>query len=165
MLAAYETFDKASDGHFLQPQAKMGIARIYTLQGKKEGAKKLLENLKAQKTDNPTWEVAVANLEGVITPLRAACRTFALRSGRRCRQSDQAARARTGCKHRACADHPSRACGCPREISGSLFSRDAFRSLLATGASPPPRLWRLSSRTARCVLRAATTIRRISTRR
>ena len=65
-LAAYEAFDKSSVGHFLQPQAKMGIARIYTLQGKKAEAKKLLENLKAQKTNNPTWEMAVANLEGVI---------------------------------------------------------------------------------------------------
>ena len=65
-LAAYEAFDKDFSGHFLQPQAKMGIARIYTLQGKKDEAKKLLENLKAQKTNNPTWEMTIANLEGVV---------------------------------------------------------------------------------------------------
>jgi predicted negative regulator of RcsB-dependent stress response len=65
-LAAYEAFDKASAGHFLLPQAKMGVARIYTLQGKKDEAKKLLENLKAEKTDSPAWEMAVANLEGVV---------------------------------------------------------------------------------------------------
>ena len=65
-LAAYQAFDKESAGHFLQPQAKMGIARIYTLQGKKDEAKKLLENLKAQKTSDPKWEMSVANLEGVI---------------------------------------------------------------------------------------------------
>jgi predicted negative regulator of RcsB-dependent stress response len=65
-LVAYEAFDKAAEGHFLQPQAKMGIARIYTLQGKKDEAKKLLENLKAQKTGSPVWEMAVANLEGVV---------------------------------------------------------------------------------------------------
>lgn len=65
-LAAYEAFDKESAGHFLQPQAKMGIARIYALQGKKDEAKKLLENLKAQKTGNATWEMAIANLEGVV---------------------------------------------------------------------------------------------------
>lgn len=65
-LAAYEMFDQDAAGHFLQPQAKMGIARIYTLQGKKDEAKKLLENLKAQKTGNATWEMAIANLEGVI---------------------------------------------------------------------------------------------------
>ena len=65
-LAAYQAFDKASAGHFLQPQAQMGIARIYTMQGKKDDAKKLLETLKAQKTGSPAWEMAVANLEGVI---------------------------------------------------------------------------------------------------
>jgi len=65
-LAAYEASDKESDGYFLQPLAKMGIARIYALQGKKEDAKKLLENLKAQKTGNATWEMAIANLEGVV---------------------------------------------------------------------------------------------------
>jgi len=65
-LAAYETFEKESPTHFLLPQAKMGIARIYTLQGKKDEALKLLENLKAQKTDNSTWEMVIANLEGVI---------------------------------------------------------------------------------------------------
>ena len=45
----------------------MGIARVMTLQGKKDEAKKLLENLKAEKTDDAVWEMAIANLEGVIT--------------------------------------------------------------------------------------------------
>jgi len=65
-LAAYQAFEKASAGHCLQPQAQMGVARIYTLQGKKDEAKKLLETLKAQKTGDSTWEMAVANLEGVV---------------------------------------------------------------------------------------------------
>ena len=65
-LAAYQAFAKESAGHFLEPQAQMGIARVYALQGKKDEAKKLLENLKAQKTDNSVWEMAIANLEGVI---------------------------------------------------------------------------------------------------
>lgn len=65
-LAAYQAFDKASAGHYLQPQAQTGIARIYTMQGKKAEAKKLLETLKAQKTGTPAWEMAIANLEGVI---------------------------------------------------------------------------------------------------
>ncbi len=65
-LAAYQAFDKASPGHYLQPQVQMGIARIYTMQGKKAEAKKLLETLKAQKTGTPAWEMAVANLEGII---------------------------------------------------------------------------------------------------
>lgn len=65
-LAAYEAFNKTSAGHFLHPQAQMGVARIYTLQGKKDEAKKLLETLKAQKTNNSTWEMAIASLEGVV---------------------------------------------------------------------------------------------------
>ncbi|MEI7901409.1 MAG: tetratricopeptide repeat protein [bacterium] len=65
-LAAYQAFDKASAGHYLQPQVQMGIARIYAMQGKKDEAKKLLETLKAQKTGTPAWEMTIANLEGVI---------------------------------------------------------------------------------------------------
>jgi len=65
-LAAFQDFDKANEGHNMQPMAKMGIARIYTLQGKKDEAKKLLENLKAQKTGDSAWEMAIANLEGVV---------------------------------------------------------------------------------------------------
>ncbi len=65
-LAAYESFDQTCAGHFLQPQAKMGIARIYALQGKKDEAKKLLEDLKAEKTGNAAWEMAIANIEGVV---------------------------------------------------------------------------------------------------
>jgi len=66
-LAAYQSFEKANAEHFLQPQATMGVARVLTLQGKKEEAKQLLETLKAKKTDDPAWEMAIAGLEGVIT--------------------------------------------------------------------------------------------------
>ena len=65
-LSAYQTFEKANPNHFLQPQATLGIARILTMQGKKDDAKKLLENLKAKKTGVPAWEMTIANLEGVI---------------------------------------------------------------------------------------------------
>ena len=65
-LTAYEGFAKASAGHYLLPQAKMGLARIYALQGKKDEAKKLLENLKAEQTGKSASEMAIANLEGVI---------------------------------------------------------------------------------------------------
>lgn len=65
-LAAYLAFDKASSDHYLQPQAQMGIARVYTMQGKKDEAKKLLETLKAKKTGTPAWEMAIASLEGVV---------------------------------------------------------------------------------------------------
>ena len=64
--AAYQAFGKKHADHFLQPHATLGTARILTMQGKKEDAKKLLENLKAQKTGSPAWEMAVANLEGVV---------------------------------------------------------------------------------------------------
>ena len=64
--AAYLAFEKAHASHFLQPKAVMGTARILTLQGKKDEAKKLLENLKAQKTDDPAWEMTVAHLEGIV---------------------------------------------------------------------------------------------------
>ncbi len=65
-LVAYEGFVSNQAEHFLMPQAKMGVARVYTLQGKKDEAKKLLENLKAEMTDKPAWEMAVANLEAVV---------------------------------------------------------------------------------------------------
>jgi predicted negative regulator of RcsB-dependent stress response len=65
-LAAYQAFEKAQPSHFLLPQAVMGAARVLTLQGKKGEAKALLENLKAQKTGEAAWEMAIANLEGVV---------------------------------------------------------------------------------------------------
>ncbi len=66
-LQAFQSFEKNYADHFLRPQAVMGIARVMALQGKKGEAKKLLENLKAEKTDDAVWEMAIANLEGVIT--------------------------------------------------------------------------------------------------
>ena len=45
----------------------MGEARILALQGKKDEAKKRLENLKAKVSDAPGWEMTIASLEGVIT--------------------------------------------------------------------------------------------------
>ena len=65
--AAYQAFGKKHTDHFLQPHATLGSARILTMQGKKEDAKKLLENLKAQKTGSPAWEMAIANLEGIVS--------------------------------------------------------------------------------------------------
>jgi len=65
-LTAYQAFEKENEGHFLQAQATLGVARVLTLQGKKDEAKKLLENLKAKKTDEPGWEMMIANLEGVL---------------------------------------------------------------------------------------------------
>jgi len=66
-LLAFQTFDKSHADHFLRPHAAMGVARVMALQGKRDEAKKLLENLKAEKTDVPAWEMAIASLEGVVT--------------------------------------------------------------------------------------------------
>jgi len=65
-LAIFKKFSDTKKESFLYPQAKMGLARVLTLQGKKDEAKNLLEELKAEKTDDPVWEMTVANLEDVI---------------------------------------------------------------------------------------------------
>ncbi len=64
-LTAYRALAESKAG-FLSLQASLGVARIYTLQGKKDEAKKLLETLKAQKTGEAAAEMAIAHLEGVI---------------------------------------------------------------------------------------------------
>lgn len=66
-MTAFQAFSKAHEDHFLQPYAVMGEARILALQGKKDEAKKRLENLKAKVSDAPGWEMTIASLEGVIT--------------------------------------------------------------------------------------------------
>lgn len=70
-LTTYQAFEKTHADHFLQPHATLGIVRILTMQGKKDEAKKLLENLKAKKTGTPSWEMAIANLEGVVNRYEA----------------------------------------------------------------------------------------------
>ncbi|MEI7945170.1 MAG: tetratricopeptide repeat protein [bacterium] len=65
-MAAYTGFEKANPTHFLVMQAQMGQARVLTLQGKKDEAKKLLETLKAGKNSAPMAEMAIAQLQGVI---------------------------------------------------------------------------------------------------
>ncbi|MEI6645519.1 MAG: tetratricopeptide repeat protein [bacterium] len=63
---AYSAFIKEKPTHFLVIQAQMGQARVLTLQGKKAEAKKLLENVKAEKNSAPMTEMAIAQLQGVI---------------------------------------------------------------------------------------------------
>ncbi len=65
-LAIFRDISENKKESFLYPQAKMGVARVLTLQGKKAEAKNLLEELKAEKTDDPMWEMTVANLSEVI---------------------------------------------------------------------------------------------------
>ena len=62
----YKNFTENNKTSFLYPQAVMGLSRVMTLQGNKDEAKKLLEELKAEKTDEPMWEMSIARLEDVI---------------------------------------------------------------------------------------------------
>jgi len=64
--AAYGKFAGECPGHFLAPQAQMGMARVLALQGRKDEARNLLELLKAERTGEPMVEMAVAQLTGVI---------------------------------------------------------------------------------------------------
>lgn len=65
-MKAYEAFASTYPTHFLFTQAKMGQARILTLQGKKAEATKMLETLKAEKNTDPLAEMAITQLQGVI---------------------------------------------------------------------------------------------------
>ncbi|MDR2849858.1 MAG: hypothetical protein LBW77_04850 [Verrucomicrobiota bacterium] len=65
-LTAFNTFADTQPDHFLQPQAVLGAARILTLQGHKDEAKKKLENLKAAKTGDSAVEMTVASLESIV---------------------------------------------------------------------------------------------------
>ncbi len=65
-LTIFKSFTETGKESYLYPQAVMGLARVMTLQGRKDEAKKLLEELKAEKTDETAWEMAIANLEEVI---------------------------------------------------------------------------------------------------
>jgi len=65
-LAIFKDISDNKKESFLYPQAKMGVARVLTLQGKKTEAINLLEELKAEKTDDPMWEMTVASLADVI---------------------------------------------------------------------------------------------------
>ncbi|MFA7173677.1 MAG: tetratricopeptide repeat protein [Kiritimatiellia bacterium] len=65
-LALFKKISENKKESFLYPQAKMGEVRVLTLQGKKEEAKILLDELKAEKADNPIWELTIANLAEVV---------------------------------------------------------------------------------------------------
>jgi tetratricopeptide (TPR) repeat protein len=65
-LEIFRNFAEDCKESFLYPQAVMGMARVMTMQNRKQEAKHLLEELKAEKSDEPIWEMAIANLEDVI---------------------------------------------------------------------------------------------------
>lgn len=66
-MSAFQQFEQQNAGHFLYPQAVMGVARVLNLLGRKDEAKQRLENLKAEKTGDTALEMAIANLDGIIT--------------------------------------------------------------------------------------------------
>jgi tetratricopeptide (TPR) repeat protein len=65
-MTAYTDFIAKNPTHFLVTQARMGQARILTLQGKKDQATKMLETFKAEKNSDPMAEMAITQLQGVI---------------------------------------------------------------------------------------------------
>lgn len=65
-LDDFRAFQKDYPESFLLREAQFGEARVLCLQGKKDAASKLLENLKAKATGKPGDELAVANLQDVI---------------------------------------------------------------------------------------------------
>lgn len=65
-LALFKKISENKKESFLYPQARMGEARVLTLQGKKDQAKMVLDELKAEKTDDPIWEMTIANLADVV---------------------------------------------------------------------------------------------------
>jgi len=66
-MKAYTDFIAKYSDHFLAPQAKIGVARVLALQGKKDDAKKALENLKAEKTGDTAWEMTIAQVESLVS--------------------------------------------------------------------------------------------------
>lgn len=66
-LSDFQRFEQQRTGHFLYPQAVMGAARVLAMLGRKDEAKNRIEKLKAEKTGDEAVEMAVANLDGVIT--------------------------------------------------------------------------------------------------
>ena len=65
-MTAYTDFTAKNPKHFLVTQARMGQARILTLQGKKDMATQMLETFKAEKNSDPMAEMAITQLQGVI---------------------------------------------------------------------------------------------------
>lgn len=65
-LSIYQSFAESNRDSFLYPQAVMGMARVLTMLGRKPEAANMLEELKAEKSDDSAWEMAIASLEDVI---------------------------------------------------------------------------------------------------
>ncbi|MFO7936376.1 MAG: tetratricopeptide repeat protein [Kiritimatiellia bacterium] len=65
-LAIFKNFVETKKDSYLYPHAVMGFARALTLQGKKDEAGIILEELKAEKTGDTAWEMIIADTEDLI---------------------------------------------------------------------------------------------------
>ncbi|MFZ4394075.1 MAG: tetratricopeptide repeat protein [Kiritimatiellia bacterium] len=64
-IEVFRAFRMKNPSHFLAPQTTFGEAACLTLQGKKDAAKALLQDLRADKRDTP-WDAAAKRMEGAI---------------------------------------------------------------------------------------------------
>ncbi|MEI6211203.1 MAG: tetratricopeptide repeat protein [bacterium] len=64
-IEVFRSFRMKNPNHFLAPQTTFGEAACLTLQGKKDAAKALLQDLRAAKRDTP-WDAAAKRMEGAI---------------------------------------------------------------------------------------------------
>lgn len=64
-IAVFRSFREKNPGNYLVPQATFGEAACLVLQGKKDAAKALLQELRAANRETP-WETAAKRMEGAI---------------------------------------------------------------------------------------------------
>ena len=64
-IEVFRTFRAQNPGHYLTQQTLFGEAACLTMQGKKDAAKALLQDLRAGKRETP-WDAAAKRMEGAI---------------------------------------------------------------------------------------------------
>ena len=69
-ITAFRTFRTKNPGHYLVQQATFGEAACLTMQGKKDAAKALLQDLRAANRETP-WESAAKRMEGAVDRYQA----------------------------------------------------------------------------------------------
>jgi predicted negative regulator of RcsB-dependent stress response len=69
-IAVFRSFREKNPGHYLAQQATFGEAACLALQGKKDAAKNLLQELRAANRETP-WETAAKRMEGAIDRYQA----------------------------------------------------------------------------------------------
>lgn len=69
-IECFRAFRQKNPGHYLAPQAALGEAACLTMQGKKDAAKVLLQNLRASNRETP-WDAAAKRMEGAVDRYQA----------------------------------------------------------------------------------------------